>query len=192
MKRSDPTLRLDDTLRLAKWLHDGHLPQRKGDITVLALAELLRRDQETNQVDGYPASSTGGGSHGGDISRPTESAAQRSVDDDLAARRDRADQVHRAVHGIDEHLRRAVDHLTSAVSLSYLVHRLSQPRKVNEPTPCRACDRLITCANGDHPRRGYCSACDTAYRRYSEEQRAAGREPDRPTFERNRRGETAA
>lgn len=192
MSRRDPEADLDFALKHAGWMKNGHLPARKGDVTVIPLTELLRRNEESNRPDGYPATVTGGGTSGGDVSRPTENAARALVDDDLEAVRQHADQVHRAVTGIEEHLRKAAEHLQQAVSLSYLVHRLSSLRKVNEPTPCQACSKLVACTQADPLRKGYCSACRMAWTRYSDDERAQGREPDRAAFERTRGEEAAA
>lgn len=187
--RADTLQDLHDLNRYTNWLLNGHTPQpgKPDQLTIIPITELLRRDEHTNTRDGYPTG-TGQGAQGGDTPNPTHNAAQANVDHE----RCEADQIRIILTGLTEHIAEARLHLTAAITRNNLIHRTqTTTRHSNEPTACKACDRIVQCTEADPIRKGYCSACRTAWARYSQTQLEAGNQPDRAMFEHHRRSPAA-
>lgn len=109
---------------------------------------------------------------GGDISKPVEAA--------VMTRQAVWDETWTEAH---EHIEEATRALHRA--LRTLGNRIAQAEegKVEERTNithCQACERVVANTPNDRLRGGYCAACNRAWERQ-------GR-PDRPGFERSRRG----
>lgn len=156
---------------------------------------MLARDQETAKADGYPASTLGdGGSRGGPSIKVRnergewERVAVTAVEA-AALADDRNDPIHDHAVGLLADVEAMARIARDAVARTHKVKALStvDDRHSNGPVDCLACDRTIMCTPNDRPRGGYCGACDVAFRRWAQSERAAGRAPDRPRFERWRR-----
>jgi hypothetical protein len=168
---------------------------------------VLSRDERggTSARDGFPASSLGGAGaasvlhcfdHGKDncpcgnnepVDVSTDSTGNAATSEPTP------DEVARVARGIVEHLDQAVKHLQSAVSMVALGEHLANPdRRASAPEHCQACGRLVYCTTADPIRSGYCDACRKAWGRYSDAERAEGREPDRVKFQALRAKEKAA
>ena len=139
-------------------------------LTDVRLLELLRRDEETAEVDGYGSGASDGG-RSSDISRPTETAALSTY----VAR----DEVHLVVeqvcaemselHGLARRMGRSVEALFNAGDKM-------RGRVSSLGGMCQACGREVAGTDADRLRSGYCHADYARWLR-------AGR-PDRPAFER--------
>lgn len=143
--------------------------------------------------DGFPtgAGPGDGGEHTPDSS--TQAAAFANIgalyDGNVRARRDPIDDL---VSEAWVSLREGVGQLVRLMSLLTQIDKLSDPRQTTNPaTACQACDRMVECTSADPIRAGYCSACSMAWYRWRDAELAAGREPDRARFERERRQDAA-
>lgn len=168
---------------------------------------VLSRDERggTSARDGFPVSSMGGAGaasvlhcfdHGKDNcpcgnNEPVDVSTDSTGN--AATSTPTPDEVARIARGIVEHLDAAVKHLQGAVSMVALGEHLANPdRRSNPPEHCLACGRLVYCTTADPIRGGLCDACRKAWTRYSDAERAEGREPDRMKFAAMRAKDQAA
>lgn len=164
---------------------------------VNAMADVQSMLVEAHTAAQFVLSDQGSGStervSGGDTSRPTEAAfAQRFW------ARSKLDEV----DAILERLLSTPGVAERTGELDVLRHRLTQLAAAGmerdkadvEPrsnlTDCLACERVILGTAEDPVRKGYCNACDVAWRRYQDRWEGPGG-PDRAVFERTRRGKGA-
>ena len=171
-----------------------------------APAVLTRNERGGSSArDGFPAGSMGGGAaatilhcfaHAEDncecgenvpIPAPSDPTGNAASSKPMT---DPLDNVARSVRG---YLDESVKLLQRAVSAVALGEHLANPdRRSNPPEHCQACGRLVYCTTADPIRAGYCDACRKAWGRYSDAERAEGREPDRVKFQALRAKEQAA
>lgn len=180
--------------QLFRSLHDLHRPTTPNGPTALEhleqrvlLACKRNRTADATQRDGYP---TGAGPGDGGENVPQSSTEAAAWSNLAAGGKDPVGDVVEAIHG---HLLEAVNHLGALRSnLALLDHLSSTQKSSNPPESCRACGRTVMCTAEDPIRKGYCSACSTAWYRWRDVEVTAGRDPDRARFERERRAEVAA
>jgi hypothetical protein len=145
------------------------------------------RTGTTHERDGYP---TGRGPGDGGEDTPQSSTEAAALSNLHGATRD---PVNELVENIHAHLLEAVNHLGALRTLLTQLDKISDPRRTTNPAAsCQACDRTVECTSADPIRAGYCSECSTAWYRWKKTETAAGRQPDRPRFERWRRQQLAA
>lgn len=176
------TLDLDRELRLL---------QRGLDELILRAPAVIHRNERggTNDRDGYPTSSIGGGGSHQPFTVDSTSSTARAAEDRIEHGDDRTDDIARAARALHLHIDKAIQHLQSAVSQVALAEHLANPdgRHSNPPTDCLACTRTVACTSADPIRAGYCKQCSDAWYDWRKRELTGGRDPDRTRFERDRR-----
>lgn len=153
------------------------------------LTELGRRARGAVR-DGFP-SSTGGGIHGSDVSRPTEASAlvglppeaepgQEAQPDDWS-RRAPADPVGDAIDEVFALLSEALGLLMAADDQRGYILAVGKEGRPSSLASCGACSRDVLCQPDDRLRAGFCEACYKAWTR--------GGRVERTVFVRERRAE---
>jgi hypothetical protein len=159
-------------------VHDVTHPTNDRAITTSRLSEILRRGAEPLGLDGYPAGSSDGG-HGSGDGDPTlaviaaraggreadEVTGEEATPDTWPSHPDPiGDMIAEAVTSISKlyKLARRIDVLMVCIERA---HEARRGRQVTVAA-CAACQRDVACTTADPLRGGFCSACDTAWRRF--------------------------
>lgn len=145
------------------------------------LLEAVRRDETGSpEHDGYPTGSIGNGG---------EDAAQSSTEAAALARLGIAihDRHHELTALAVEHLRQAVDHITSLLGTLEAVDRLKEIPRRDPGGTCQACHRHVHGTPIDRIVAGWCPDCRNAWNAYVIASVTTGQTPDRHAFARQQR-----
>lgn len=169
------------TIRLATDHRDVIIAETL-QLTDNLIAELERKGRHLAVPDGFPARTLGDGtSRGTSLLTSVERAAESRVYHDAPP-----DNVGDAIRDVFEMLQAMAD-LASRVGrkIAFVRHvaEKSEGRVSSLQGECQACERVVSGAETDRLRAGYCDACRKAWER-------AGK-PDRPGWELQRRRELA-